>query len=58
MQTFQIRWRLLAVILLLVSLVVAPQASLAQTKEPEKSVQPVREQAIPLAVVCAAGFER
>jgi hypothetical protein len=30
----------------------------AQTKEPEKSAQPVREQAIPLAIVSVAGFER
>ncbi len=58
MQTFQIRWRLSASILLLVGLAASPQASLAQTKEPEKSTQPVREQAIPLAVICAAGFER
>lgn len=36
----------------------SPQFSHAQTKEPAKSTEPVREQAIPLAVICAAGFER
>lgn len=30
----------------------------AQTKEPEKTTETVREQAIPLAVLCASGFER
>ena len=54
MRTFQFRWRLLVLIAILLS----PTLSHAQTKEPEKSAQPVREQAIPLAIICAAGFER
>lgn len=58
MQTISIRWRLLAAIAFLVGALTSPLISQAQTKEPEKSAQPVREQAIPLAVICAAGFER
>ncbi|TXT37695.1 MAG: Uncharacterized protein FD138_596, partial [Planctomycetota bacterium] len=58
MQTFSIRWRLLAAIAFLVGALTSPLIGQAQTKEPEKSAQPVREQAIPLAVICAAGFER
>ncbi|MBC7817222.1 MAG: hypothetical protein IAG10_10070, partial [Planctomycetaceae bacterium] len=58
MQTLQIRWRRLVSIAILVSLGMVPSLGYAQTKEPEKSAQPVREQAIPLAVVSVAGFER
>ncbi|MFM9964380.1 MAG: hypothetical protein ACKV2Q_24525 [Planctomycetaceae bacterium] len=58
MRTLQIRWRLLALIAILVGAWLVPSVGHAQTKEPEKSAQPVREQAIPLAVLSVAGFER
>ncbi len=58
MPTFQIRWRLVALIAILVSAGVSTPVSHAQTQEPEKSAKPVREQAIPLAIVSVAGFER
>lgn len=55
-------WRSgLSLILLACSFVALPAASSAQTKDAPKTeptTQPVREQAIPLAVVCVAGLER
>ena len=54
MRTLQIRWRLLV----LIAILLIPSVGHAQTKEPEKPAQTVREQAIPLAIICAAGFER
>ena len=58
MRTLQIRWVLLALIAILVGAWVAPASSQAQAKEPDKSTEVVREQAIPLAVLSVAGFER
>ena len=57
-QSLQRRWRMLSVIAFLVVTLVSQSAIQAQTKEPEKSTVPVREQAIPLAILCASGFER
>ena len=63
-QSLQRRWRMLSVIAFLVGTLLAPPFGHAQTKdqtptkEPAKSTEPVRAQAIPLAVLCAAGFER
>lgn len=48
----------MALIAILVSAGVSTPVSHAQTQEPEKSAKPVREQAIPLAIVSVAGFER
>ena len=58
MRTLQIRWVLLALIAILVGAWVAPASSQALAKEPDKSTEVVREQAIPLAVLSVAGFER
>lgn len=58
MRSFLNRWRLLAVIAALVGVLTASPNLYAQATEPEKSTDTVREQAIPLAVLCAAGFER
>lgn len=57
-RSLQRRWRMLSLMAFLVGTLLAPPVSQAQTKEPEKSTEPVREQAIPLAVLCVAGFER
>ncbi len=58
MRTLQIHWRLLVSIAILVGAGMVPSLGHAQTKEPEKPAQPAREQAIPLAIISAAGFER
>lgn len=57
-RSLQRRWRMLSVIAFLVGTLVSPPVSQAQTKESEKPAETVREQAIPLAVLCVAGFER
>ncbi len=49
---------MLSVIAFLVVTLVSQSAIQAQTKEPEKTTETVREQAIPLAILCASGFER
>ena len=57
-RSLQRRWRMLSVIAFLVGTLVSQPISQAQTKEPEKPTETVREQAIPLAILCASGFER
>ena len=57
-RSLQRRWFVLSVIAFLVGALLVPPIGQAQTKEPEKSTEPVKEQAIPLAILCAAGFER
>ncbi len=57
-RSLQRHWRMLCVIAFLVGTLVSQPICQAQTKEPEKSTEPVREQAIPLAILCASGFER
>lgn len=52
------RSRLLVLMVLLVGGLLASPLTFAQTKEAEKPTQTVREQAIPLAVLCGASFER
>ena len=54
----QLHWRMLCVIAFLVGTMASQSASQAQTKETEKPTETVREQAIPLAILCASGFER
>lgn len=56
-QSLQRRWRMLSVIAFLVGMLVSQSIIQAQTKEPEKPTE-TREQAIPLAILCASGFER
>lgn len=56
-RSFPNRWRLLAVIAALVGVLTASPNLYAQAKETENSTEPVREQAIPLAVLCVSGFE-
>lgn len=58
MQSLQRRWRMLSLVAFLVGTLVSLPSSQAQTKEPEKPKEPVLEQAIPLAILCASGFER
>lgn len=57
-RSLQRRWRMLSLVAFLVVTSVSQSLTQAQTKEPEKSKETVREQAIPLAILCASGFER
>lgn len=57
-RSLQRRWRMLSVVAFLVGTLVSQPIVQAQTKEPEKPTETVREQAIPLAILCAGGFER
>lgn len=57
-RSLQRHGRMLSVIAFLAVVLVSHAGIQAQTKEPSKSAEPVREQAIPLMILCGSGFER
>jgi len=57
-RSLQRHGRMLSVIAFLAVVLVSHSGIQAQTKEPSKSTEPVREQAIPLMILCGSGFER